>query len=354
MLIRNSSCRLAVSLLTLILFLVSSTLFAATVSELCEDVERKVYAQTLSNSDLFNWMEALKQGTDESRLKSSLSDEAAERAQNEFLQVYNYYQNKPCQYHYNKVNREEHFSWALTDLYSAYVRTIHALQGAPRDEEFEKWGLKTGQLSEKAIQPFIESLKNAPTKRFVSEDAFEGRYFVPPGYGSGYEGFINTGLQAYELGPEQMAALAPIIEELTPAITACTGSPWRIMNVLCWKTDPQALKWGMNSWHTDGKPIHVRKILIYLSGADKDRGTTEFILPDGTHQIIQGPPGTWAYAKVSEVTHRGVPPLTKTRLCLELRFLPSMEPESKPFSAGFHSFFPLVPWYDPFTDLAAK
>lgn len=236
------------------------------------------------------------------------------------------------------------FEAVIWKIYPEFVRFVSS-QEYTIDPEYLVKGYKEGIISEPLIENFKATLKEAAPKP-ISHDDFDPNYLNHSGLGP-YESDLNASHTLYNLEEKQMQALAPILEELKDPIARCLGAPWSIINVLCWETFPDAKEIGPNEWHTDGLPLAINKIMIYLTGADEHRGTTTLKLDENTFYSPNGPPGTWLLFKISEITHRGIKPKENSRIALEIRVIPTIHFDLRPYSAGWNALYPKSPWYQP-------
>jgi hypothetical protein len=124
------------------------------------------------------------------------------------------------------------------------------------------------------------------------------------------------------------------------------GYPVRIVNLRFWDTLPNsAADAGANDWHMDGFPEGVLKVMVYLTAASLENGTTEVRLPDGQTLPVEGPPGTILLFD-NNLMHRGVPPLQKgaVRTVMEVTIIPALMSRFDPVFAGLNGQFPSDPW----------
>jgi len=133
-------------------------------------------------------------------------------------------------------------------------------------------------------------------------------------------------------------------ETLAAPVAACLGTRWRVLNVRAWKTRPGAEVMGPNAWHRDGFPRFALKLMIYLTGANEEIGTTEIELEDGSRQTICGPEGTWLLFQNGDLRHRGIAPLKGERVLVEITLGPSLRFNASPVFAGLNSAYPYHPW----------
>ncbi|MCP5470001.1 MAG: hypothetical protein H7A36_05800 [Chlamydiales bacterium] len=226
----------------------------------------------------------------------------------------------------------------LWELYPKFVRTTFcSLQEL--DKEYAQKGYKQWQISKESVDHFKRALKGAAITRIIcsKECALDAKVV------SIQERLVKSH-DFYKFEAEQFEAVKSILEELKWPVARCLGSPWKVINLAVWKTQPKAEQFGPNSWHCDGIPVAINKVLVYLNGASMEKGTTELKLDDGTKLHAEGPEGTCMLFKVSEILHRGVSPTVGERLVLEVRLLPSFEFDLEPCEHGFLNNPPSFPW----------
>lgn len=326
------------ALLIFLPFLITAEAFCLDCSNMhLQELEKKYYLNNISSQDIQHFLNVLDQEFYQTCNEHRSDLTSFPSNANHFLKALRNAQSKHLS--------NESFTKLTWELYPAFIGAVSAIKGFQNDPIYAKMGYKTGQLSNDAIQPFLNSLEKASFKLVLAED-FDSNYITHPDL-KPYEKPLNAGHRLYDLKEEQLSALKPIIEALVQPMTECLGSPWKIINVLCWETYPDAIPTGPNEWHTDGLPIAVQKVMIYLVGADAEHGTTELHLENGSLHKVTGPPGTWLIFKISEIVHRGVAPLKDKRIALELRLVPALQYDLRPYSAGFNAHYPKIPWHDP-------
>jgi hypothetical protein len=102
----------------------------------------------------------------------------------------------------------------------------------------------------------------------------------------------------------------------------------------------------MNKFHTDNFPRLCRKIMIYVSGAGPEGGTTEFLYEDKSTRWIEGAPGTWSHFKSNEILHRGINAMVEERKIIDITIAPSLENDPRPVTwHGLNAYYPKVPWF---------
>lgn len=226
--------------------------------------------------------------------------------------------------------------------YPKLIKSASYLIGRRVEPSYKTFGFKEGVLPRNLLDQFMLTIRKAKTKP-ISQDDYNPIFTIHGGL-KAYEQPLNSSHKLYVLEKEQFDALKPIIEELKEPIAKCLGTPWRIVNILCWETHSEAIETGPNEWHSDGMPYAVQKIMIYLTGAGQEIGTTGLKLNDGSIRYVEGPPGTWMLFKISEIIHKGIKPKIGTRIVLEIRAIPSFRFDLRPFCAGFNAHYPKLPW----------
>lgn len=239
---------------------------------------------------------------------------------------------------------ERHYC-LLWDVFGRALREAAARRGrAEPDATFSRQGYRMGRLPEGPVAALVDSLERATPVLLAMDDYAPGFAFNDALNPEAVAG-INRSSLFLDLGDEQRQRLIPLLEALEEPVGACLGTPFRVINVRCWKTPADAAREETNGWHTDELfPPEVLKVMIYLTPAGPQTGTTELALEDGSRVVAEGPPGTYMLFKNFERTHRGVPPRAGARWVLELTVAPWPEDDLRPFHAGLNAEFPLVPW----------
>ena len=110
---------------------------------------------------------------------------------------------------------------------------------------------------------------------------------------------------------------------------------------------PSAVGLGANAWHSDGFPPGIYKLLFYLDPADKNKGSTEIRLPDGSSKVVEGPAGTWLLFNSTDLNHRGLPATSDERVIINATVAPAFKENRCPIFAGLNANFPWFPWSVP-------
>jgi hypothetical protein len=225
-------------------------------------------------------------------------------------------------------------------FYSALRRRPDAAQ---KDSRFAREHFLIGQLDPAALQAVSNFLVN-PT--FVPLD--------PDDFDRGYRHNIGIDRKAwsekfkyFDFGRDQIGALVPVIEQLTPLVTAAFGTPWRIVNLRAWTIQGRDEDFASNIWHTDGFNEAILKVLVYPGPIDAERGTTQVRLVDGSEKTLVAPPGAFLLFDPTLLVHRGIPPRSGERAVIELTFAASAEPDPTPVLAGLNAIYPWWPSYRP-------
>jgi hypothetical protein len=233
----------------------------------------------------------------------------------------------------------------LWDLYTRLVK-----ERAPRDASasmspsFAEQGYHLGHLRAADVERARSALIAAPTVLVKASD-YDAGYMFNADLSPEGEDAVNRDNTYFAFTPEVLASTQPILDALVEPVRSCLGTPWRLVNLRSWRTPSNAGAVESNGWHRDAPyPPMVLKIMVYLSEASPETGTTEVVQPDGSRTIALGPAGTFMVFKNFELTHRGVPPMRGERLVLEVTVAPHTEDVQRPVHAGQNADFPLSPW----------
>lgn len=216
------------------------------------------------------------------------------------------------------------------------------LARAKPSEGFDRDGFVIGTLPSNLTEACREMIRRLEPVPMTAEDC-------APGFRSSQKIYkvaetLNAGHRYYHPPPESMAPLREIFEALEGPVREALGSPWKVINTRIVETLPSAEVMGPNTWHGDGFPPEILKVMIYLSGAGRRLGTTELQLPEDRSMIVEGPPGTWLLFRNSVVIHRGLPPEDQPRLAIEVTLVPARRRGIAPLFAGLNAIYPEYPW----------
>jgi hypothetical protein len=241
------------------------------------------------------------------------------------------------------VSRIQALAWML---YPRFLRWACLLKGYWGKEkgELARVGLAQSALSLAVAKRFLQDLKKVRPQPIVAGDC-DDAYVGNPGVRQiAPQMNANFGFLALQECPAE--TIMAVLQELKKPVSECLGTPWRVVNVKSWRTNPFASEFGMNGWHTDGFPFAALKIMVYVSGAGKTTGTTEIRLSDGSAKAIEGVEGTWILFKNSELLHRGTAPQVTghVRTILEITIAPAWKHGLDLVFAGLQASFPAYPW----------
>lgn len=265
----------------------------------------------------------------------------AQHALKEALSVLDSWKNKPNEQSHIFFCQFPTTSWGQ---YPSFLRAYSLLQGSSlsTNKHFDQCGFYVGKISNEFVQNFLQEFESAKPIPFVTED-HDPNYSYTDTHGATEVALNRTNIY-YMLEDRHLATVKPILEFIKDEVAECLGMPWRATSLRIWATppgDPNKNPTGI--WHTDGYPSASLKILMYMSGADYETGTTELQTPKGVQGIV-GDPGTWLLFKNSTLVHRAIIPTKKTRLMLEINLSPSIAYELEPVCAGTNARHPFYPW----------
>ena len=229
-----------------------------------------------------------------------------------------------------------HRSWA------AYASAVRWISGARPSPEFARDGYVVGTLPDEPVRACIEMIARSQQIAMQADDSAPG--FRRSEKVHKVAKALNAGHHYYRPDALALEPLRRLIEVLAKPVREALGCEWRIINTRIVETLPSAEAMGPNTWHGDGFPPAILKVMIYLSSPGRESGTTELQLPGGASKVIEGPPGTWLVFRNSEIIHRGIPPASAPRLAIELTLTPSLRRNLTPIFAGLNATYPEHPW----------
>ena len=227
----------------------------------------------------------------------------------------------------------------LVTLYSKKT-----FRGMKRDSGFIKNDFKIGVLSPATHKLLRDCIERSPTISNNVDHHIPGYFFdkhldcTDVVWRNDYR-FLNLRGEAKHI--------EKIFESVASEIKACFGYPFRIVNVNVWGIMPSAVGLGSNAWHSDGFPPAIYKLLLYLNQVDKNKGSTEIRLLDGSSKVVEGPVGTWLLFNPTAIAHRGLPATSEERVTLSATIVPAFKESCCPIFAGFAAHFPWFPWSVP-------
>ena len=230
------------------------------------------------------------------------------------------------------------FTWSIRDR---IIRLSLQSTDATNHKIFREIGFVQQVLPKTQIDNMLSALRNARHNAFRIDDCVQGYW---SGLNVGTPESILNRHTFFSLEGEVLDKLAIILDELKLPIQTYLGTPWRIVNLRCWATDPGAPESGPNARHVDGMPAEFYKIMIYLTPPGLATGTTEFILNDGLIYTLDGPAGTWLLFMNSQLLHRGIAPEAGTRIIIEATICSSSRNDQTPKCAGLNASYPIYPW----------
>jgi len=234
------------------------------------------------------------------------------------------------------------YEWSIHTSWRVYARAVRIAARAKPSAEFARDGFVIGTLPVDVVQACVAMIRLAPQIVMRGEDSVPGFRRSEKVYKVAKT--LNAGHRYFLPSREKMEPLARLLETLGPPVRQALGTEWRVINTRILETLPSAEAMGPNAWHGDGFPPEILKVMIYLSPAGRDSGTTELKLGDGVSKVVEGPPGTWLLFHNSAIVHRGIPPATSPRLAIEVTLAPAWRSRLAPLFAGLNATYPEYPW----------
>ena len=234
------------------------------------------------------------------------------------------------------------YDWSIHRSWALYARAVRGLARARPSPEFDANGYVIGTLPSAQVEACVQMVHRSPQIVMQGDDSAPGFRRSEKVYKVAKT--LNAGHHYYRPARENSGPLTNLLETLAPSVSGALGSEWRVINTRILETLPSAQPMGPNAWHGDGFPPDILKVMIYLSPAGRDCGTTELQLANGATRIVEGPPGTWLLFRNSGIIHRGLPPATGSRLAIELTLMPALRRNVAPMFAGLNATYPEYPW----------
>lgn len=232
--------------------------------------------------------------------------------------------------------------WDEWHRYDRHVRVRSWHWQSGRSAEFAK--AKLVQASFPQSYPYASNIVfNARCVRFASG-------FTSPGWSTAEfpadveRAMAETSIFRVITGPlDQLVRTC--LKQLREPVAALLGSPWRVLNIRVYSTPalptldyPEHASTGMYSWHTDGMPPQIFKIMIYFTPLDRAHGGLE--IESGR---LVGPANTWVLFHNSTVLHRALPGESAERAAAEVTLSRSLVFDTEPHQAGLNAHWPFQP-----------
>ena len=240
------------------------------------------------------------------------------------------------------VTHSSWYDWSIHASWALHGRLVRQLGHARPSPAFAKDGYAIGHIPQDQVEACREMIRDADPVVMRAEDS-------APGYRRSEKVYkvaktLNAGHRYFRPRVGQLGPLVRVLETLGPGVREALGTEWRIVNTRVLETLAGAGVMGPNAWHGDGFPPDMLKVMLYLSPAGRESGTTELRLPDGSSLVVDGPAGTWVLFRNSVLIHRGLPPLSGSRLAVEITLVPALRRSVVPVFAGLNATYPEYPW----------
>lgn len=196
-----------------------------------------------------------------------------------------------------------------------------------------------GRLGAEDTESLFKLFQECPVIQYSADDFHDGYSFDPTGSLGDYNTYRR-------MTPAFEARLSEVLVKIAPTVEELCGHHFRIVSSHIWSLNPGPHKY---QWHLDWWPVALKKLFIFPSGVDKNRGSTAFRLKTGEEKIIEGPPGTWMVFENSGVEHKGFESLTDARPTIAISIAPSFRTDLRLFDAGVNSGYPWFPLEDSFS-----
>jgi len=240
------------------------------------------------------------------------------------------------------VQKASSYSWRVYSKVLEYFWET-GRRRVNRDSDFLRNGFKLGALNSDELTSLMDILENAPDQKLNAQDCHP-EYLNNP-YLEATQSKFDEHFHFYDFSG-QRDLLRKVLANYSSIIRGCLGHPARIVNIRCWGVLSAAPGEGPNAWHGDYLAYGVHKMMVYLTPAGEETGTTEIRLKDGSVESVKGPAGAWIFFNPTNSIHRGVPPHVEgyKRIILELTIVPAFKENFEPVFAGLNAQYPWFPW----------
>jgi len=179
-------------------------------------------------------------------------------------------------------------------------------------------------------------VERAPEVRFVSGLTLPG--WVTVEFNADEERVFNDTSTFRIINGPLEDLLTECVRQLRDPVTAYLESCWRILNVRVWTTPPHSTISQMYSWHMDGMPDQIFKIMVYFTPMDAAHGGLETLKGP-----LLGPAGTWVLFWNSKIDHRGKAGASRIRASAEITLCRSVRYDLVLHQPGINAHWPERP-----------
>lgn len=213
--------------------------------------------------------------------------------------------------------------------------------GRHRDPRFVKNRYISGQFPSDSVDAFLELLSRTPTYTAYAAQP-RASYVYDETQGKRAQDY-NRGREFFQLTSEHLKRVQGLLETVAEPIEAAAGFRWRVVNVIASRESDSDKPVGDREWHYDCFADGAFKVLVYLTGASRERGTTEVEPRKGETFLIEGPPGTWIFFDNNALRHRAIVAQKGIRHLLQVTIAPAFKTSLRPAHVQ-DGQYPKLPW----------
>jgi len=157
------------------------------------------------------------------------------------------------------------------------------------------------------------------------------------------EKLLNNSIVYYSEPRNQLTlhGYEQLMKVLSLEIEKTLGFAFKVVNVRATATK-NSPDFGPTSWHTDGGPNSVKKIMFYLNPMNIENGSLEIIAKNGQGYIFKTEGPTAVLADVASLRHKGMPPtVNSVRPMIEITIIPAEKTNTRFVYAGHNAKIPI-------------
>jgi hypothetical protein len=228
-------------------------------------------------------------------------------------------------------------SCLVWDIYTAAAIAHYRKENPAETPLLKEKGVWSGVLPADAAAALEREYFQCPPVPWADER--------PPGYSffphkdGGYFGSHDKATAHRSMTPGMGRILTEAFTRLAPEIERIMGHYWTAGAARLFSAKPRV----EGNFHSDQFPLGIKKLMIYPSGADLEKGSTEFILADGKKDFIKGGKGVWVIFENTLRMHRALAPQKTGRPTVELTIIPSFKTDTEIRHHGIHVGYPWLP-----------
>jgi hypothetical protein len=214
--------------------------------------------------------------------------------------------------------------------------------GRKRNQHFKQHWYLIDRFSEDEIRPLMDAIRTSTRcPEFSDRPAFWYEY---DDSGGQRDQNYNQGRYFFKMDEVLLVHCDRLVERLLSNVTTASGCHLRVVNTNIWVETESDKPSGDREWHCDRFARGALKILVYLSGASREVGTTEVAPKGKSRMVAEGPPGTWMFFENNRLWHRAIVARQGDRYVLQITLSPAFKSDPITRTQAPDAHYPKLPW----------